>query len=126
MAQRTFNFASGDYPAGAEYAPNAPYNQSSLPEREFTVTVSSTLSKNTTVTTDDYDYDDGDITISDDNLAEAFRYDHYSPESLIKNAKELLEYAVTITRDKGMRDRMKDVIQECAGWTQEDFFICED
>lgn len=45
---------SGYYPPGAEYDPNAPYNQVDLPEKEIEVLVSVTLSKTVKVRVSDY------------------------------------------------------------------------
>lgn len=45
---------SGYYPPGAEYDPNAPYNQTDLPEKEIEVLVSVTLSKTVKVRVSDY------------------------------------------------------------------------
>ena len=39
----------GDYPPGAEYAPNAPYNQKEQEPLDIDVCVSCTLSKSTTI-----------------------------------------------------------------------------
>ena len=43
--------ASGYYPPGAEYDPNAPYNQSEPPEMEVELTATETLTKTITVWT---------------------------------------------------------------------------
>lgn len=45
---------SGYYPPGAEFDPNAPYNQKELPEKEIEVTVSITLSKTVKIKVSDY------------------------------------------------------------------------
>ena len=37
--------STGEYPLGAQYDPNAPYNKKPLPEKEVEVLVSITLSK---------------------------------------------------------------------------------
>lgn len=44
----------GYYPPGAEFDPNAPWNQEDPPEVEVDVTASHTISRDTTITTTDY------------------------------------------------------------------------
>lgn len=44
----------GGYPMGAQYDPNAPYNQKEQKEQEITVTVSITLSKTIKLSTNQY------------------------------------------------------------------------
>ena len=52
---------SGYYPPGAEFDPNAPYNQTEPEETEFRVRVIETIERETVVSTADYipSYDDG-------------------------------------------------------------------
>jgi hypothetical protein len=45
---------SGYYPPGAEFDPNAPWNQEDPSEVEVDVTASHTVSRDTTITTTDY------------------------------------------------------------------------
>ena len=49
-----------NYPPGAAHDPNAPYNEPLIPERDFDVEVTITMSKVVTITTDNYvpEYDD--------------------------------------------------------------------
>ena len=80
---------SGYYPPGAEFDPNAPYNQKELPEKEIEVTVSITLSKNVKIKVSDYtiysNEDDrgrcfDEIDYSDCNLKEAVEKQIYLPQ----------------------------------------------
>ena len=101
---------SGCYPAGAEFDPNAPWNEPVIPERDFDVTCSQSLSKTVTVTTDNYipgasgcDYEpdgeggycacgwhDPDDT-SDTNWSQEYDENgHYTPLELIEKYKEEL------------------------------------
>lgn len=99
------------YPAGAYRDPSAPYNQSDIPEEEFEVTCSQSLSRTTTVYTSNYipgasgvDYERDDEggcyatpwhdapDTSDTNWAEEYHdNDHYTPIQLIKLFKERCE-----------------------------------
>ena len=51
-----------NYPPGAAHDQNAPYNEPLIPERDFDVEVTITMSKVVTITTDNYvpEYDDED------------------------------------------------------------------
>lgn len=81
---------SGYYPVGAEYDPNAPWNQKENPEREIEVTVSVTLSKTIKVMVSDYDVinsgkdEDGnyfeDIDYSNCDLKEAVTNQELLPQ----------------------------------------------
>lgn len=101
---------SGYYPAGAEFDPNAPWNEVEVPERDFDITCSQSLSKTVTVTTNNYipgasgvDYEpdgeggycscgwqDPDDT-SNINWSEEYDENgHYTPLELIEKYKETL------------------------------------
>jgi len=99
-----------NYPAGAdnEYAP---WNEESIPEKDFDVTCSQSLSKTVTVTTNNYipgasgvDYEpddeggccavgwhDPDDTSDTDWEEEYHGSNHYTPLQLIQKFKEFLE-----------------------------------
>lgn len=90
---------SGYYPPGAEFDPNAPYNEKELPEKEIEVTVSITLSKTVKIKVSDYtiysiEADNGkcfdDIDYSDCDLKKAVKdqiilpqnaYNYITPKS---------------------------------------------
>ncbi len=61
----------GGYPLGAQYDPNAPYNQKDNPEIEVDVLVSITLSKSVKVRVSDYILDGDNIDLSDTDLKSA-------------------------------------------------------
>lgn len=120
---------SGYYPPGAEFDPNAPYNQVDNPEEEFKVTVSQSLSKTVTVFTSNYDletdYDDGDCyrncDTSDTHWEDAYAEDHYTPLQLIWFLKRLLE------DNEPISDNLKKhLIEECDNWCEDELeFIKE-
>ena len=109
------------YPAGAD-TPDAPWNQSDIPEEEFEVTCSQSLSRTATVWTSNYipsasgvDYEpDGeggycasswhdDPDTSDTNWAEEYKSNGYkTPLQLIQMLREYLE--------KDLRDIQKDML----------------
>ena len=115
------------YPAGAYNDPNAPFNEVYVPEQEFDVTISQTLSKDTTVTTNDYipgasgvDYEpddeggycscgwhDPDDT-SDTNWDKAYREEHYTPLELISMLKEKIQIELQEVEDDMCLPSMTD------------------
>lgn len=138
------------YPAGAYNDPNAPYNQEDVPDKDFEVTCSQTLSRTVTVTTNNYvpgasgvDYEpddeggccavgwqDPDDT-SDTNWAEEYKENGFkTPLELIGLLKEYLEKDLrSIQEDMLPNDRsykatkarmLKGLIEECEGWTEDE------
>ena len=124
-----------NYPWGAD-TPDAPWNQVEVPERDFDVIISQTLSKSTTVTTSNYipvsereeDFNNFYCDTSNTNWKDAYSESgHYTPLELIEKFKELLE--------KYMPDpivNMKDykkarfLIEECKNWIEDDIEIMEE
>lgn len=132
------------YPAGAYKDTNAPYNQSDIPEEDFEITCSQSLSKTVTVTTNDYipgaedvDYDvdeDGchaiyykeDPDTSDTNWEEAYNKEHYTPKKLLELFKEFLETYIPdpIVNIKEYK-RYKHLIKECSDWCSDELSFME-
>lgn len=50
VEQNNMKSGNGNYPIGAQYDPNAPWNEPELKEKEIDVTISITLSKTTKIT----------------------------------------------------------------------------
>lgn len=97
---------SGYYPPGAEFDPNAPWNEPGDPDpKEVEVAVSTTLSRNTTVWTSDYnaesweDWDIGDegetihtggvdYDFSDTDFKEAYTEEMYTVEEVLSKVSD--------------------------------------
>lgn len=131
---------SGYYPAGSEFDPSAPWNEPVIPEKEFEVTCSQSLSKTVPVITDNYipgasgvDYesdDEGGYTAvgwhdpddtSDTNWAEEYHAnDYHTPLQLI----QLFEQVLKNNLEHGIVFRSseftQDLINECKGWTEDE------
>lgn len=136
-----------NYPPGAEHDPNAPYNQVDVPEKEFDVTCSQSLSKTVTVWTNNYipgasgvDYEpddeggycavgwhDPDDT-SDTNWGDEYHdNDHYTPIQLIELFKESLKNQLEswkgmdeTSAGKAQIRRIEHLIEECSNWIEDD------
>ena len=129
-----------NYPPGAEYDMNAPYNQVDTPEKDFDVTCSQSLSKTVTVTTSNYvhyvedgcedgvgyhdEWDEFPNTNWSDEYSES---GHYTPLQLIqmlkvrveKELKELellpIDSRHPYTKAAEVR-KLKHLIEECDDW----------
>jgi len=141
------------YPAGAYNDPNAPYNQEDVPDMDFEVTCSQTLSRTVTVTTNNYvpgasgvDYEpDGEggydacgyqdpANTSDTNWSSEYASNgHKTPLELIQLFKETLEQQLKSW--EGMEDepcakkeihRIEHLIEECSNWTEDETEFVEE
>lgn len=119
---------SGYYPPGAEFDPNAPYNQVDPPEQEFEITITQTLSKSLSVFTDQYNFicdmdEDGVSTeydTSDTNWYDVYAENHHTPLQLIALFKRMLEQKEEIP------ERLRQqLIEECSEWCEEECEIVE-
>ena len=141
---------SGYYPPGAEFDVNAPYNQAEIPEKDFDVTISQTLSKDTTVTTNDYipgesgvDYEpDGeggycacgwqdDDDTSDTNWSNEYEANGYhTPLQLIQMLKDYLQKDLEKWQEEDKKTsnsgpafhvrRLQHLIEECDGFDEDE------
>ena len=143
-----------NYPAGAD-TPDAPWNQEDVPERDFEVTCSQTLSRTVTVTTNNYvpgasgvDYEpDGEggydacgyqdpADTSDTNWADEYHgNDHYTPLELINKFKEHLMKQWGIlkgaeeandAKTKYKKREIQHLIEECSNWTEDETEFVEE
>lgn len=123
-----------NYPVGADNK-DAPWNKEEAPIKEFDVFISQTLSKSTTVSTNNYIYnvekgEDGeveeDIDTSETNWERAYTEEHLTLIELIRECKKFLlkckqnEY---YSKDKVTIDKL---LRECEGWISDDLVIMED
>ena len=128
------------YPAGAYNDPNAPYNQSDVPDEDFEITCSQSLSKTVTVTTNNYipgasgvDYesdDEGgccavpwhdDPDTSDTNWADEYHAnDYHTPLQLLELFKDFLEENLKNGLVFKSPRFTEDLIKECSDWTEDD------
>ena len=133
-----------NYPPGAANDPNAPWNQVDVPEKDFDITCSQSLSRTAVVTTNNYtpgasgvDYEpddeggccacgwqDPDDT-SDTNWSQEYEKEHYTPLQLIQLFKVELERQYnecneTTSEGKIEARKLKHLIAECQGWQDDE------
>ena len=138
--------SNSNYPAMSQSQwDSAPFNEEDVPEEEFEVTCSQSLSRTATVVTTNYipgasgvDYepdDEGgcyasawhdDPDTSDTNWSQEYEANGYhTPLQLIQMFKEYLENhynAVSDATIEGKREcrRLKQLIEECDAWTNDE------
>lgn len=120
---------SGYYPLGAEYNPNAPWNQVDNPEREIEVTVSVTLSKTVKVRVSDYEIADSgkdedgeyfeDIDYSNCDLKGAVEEQYPTPDKILGTLSEFAKQYP----DRVYPNYKAEVF---SGWNVDDFEVVEE
>ena len=124
---------SGYYPAGlTDNTPGCPWSEPVIPEREFDVLVSQTLSRNTSIYTDDYcpEFDEEDgrtyANTEETDWKKAYQNVAMTPLGIIgaaeKIAKALLEQGQTRVGDV----YLKSLVKECEGWNEDELEVMEE
>ena len=111
---------------------SAPWNEPVVPNKTFDVLISQTLSKNTEVTTDDYnprfDEEDGPYADTEDtNFESAYMEEHMTPLQLIEKFKEFLtKHLPDPVVDIAEYKKWKKLISECDGWVEDELTVLEE
>lgn len=85
---------SGYYPPGAEFDPNAPWNQSEPPEIDIEVTVKETLSKDTSVVTNNAWY------VTDEEGCRYLEDENFCPTDEYEKQNDLLSVVIAKAREE--------------------------
>lgn len=104
-----------DYPMGAD-TPDAPWNEVDPPEKPFSVTVSCSISKDVSVTSTEYDYDDKLECPWNDYVAS-----EYTPSEIIEFAKQCAKYMLS-NKDFKVKSKygLEKMIDSCTGWNTDE------
>lgn len=121
---------SGYYPPGAEFNPNAPWNQVDIPDKEIEVTVSVTLSKTVKVNVNDYKIDGGldedgpyyEYDYSECDLHKAVEEQVVLPQNLAEYTERMFNHDLNL-KAVGMPKYLKSALEDCKGWTVDDFEV---
>lgn len=122
--------ANSNYPPMSQSEwDSAPFNQEDLPEREFEVAVSYSISKDAKVTTDDYDggeYDEDGYWCAGDmnNPTEAYENSSKSITEILEFAKKCAEYMLS-TKNYEIEDKysLRELLDSCQGWNVDKFNV---
>jgi hypothetical protein len=113
-----------NYPPGAAHDPSAPYNEPVIPEKDFDVEVTITMSKVVTVTTNDYapeiDDEDGSVYANTENTEweKAFENSgHFTIADLIEELKGyVVEDMKTCAPNTGKGAHLQRLLLACEDW----------
>ena len=123
-----------------DHSPNTPWNEPYIPERDFDISISQTLSRSTSVTTNDWcpagDEDDFYVDTSDTCWSEVIKENGCkTPLDLIAMLKEYLQKDLDrieeIAKEKNenkefLERKYQFLIEECEGWVEDDLAISEE
>ena len=112
-----------NYPPGAD-TPDAPWNQPVIPEREFDVEVTITMSKVVTITTDnyvpEYDDEDGHTYANTENTEWDKEFEnsgHFTIADLIEELKGyVVEDMKTCAQNTRKVSHLKRLLLACEDW----------
>lgn len=125
-----------NYPPGAAHDPNAPYNEVEVPEREFDVTISMSLSRTVQCYTNKYipevDEENGHLYVdtSDTPWSEVYGDNHKTIPELLEELKKYIQKDLdNLMSDDSKSDkafhrrRLEHLMLECDDWVvnEEDY-----
>lgn len=119
------------YPTGSYSDPDAPWNQPMIPGKDYSVTVSQTLSKSVTVFTDQYKEEvdeDGHVfaNTEDTDWRSIYGEQHMTILELLAECKSKLETLMDTPIGSKEHKRIAYLIAECESWVEDDFAVNED
>ena len=110
------------YAPGSYYDDQAPWNDSSNPERDFDVEVTETVSRKTYITSDNYnlwyDDEDGSTTVDTDpvEFAKCYEEQCWSIVELVEHMRWLLEKWRPSDMYKKDKEEYERILEEADGW----------
>ena len=113
-----------NYPPGAAHDQNAPYNEPLIPERDFDVEVTITMSKVVTINTDnyvpEYDDEDGHTYANTENTEWDKEFEnsgHFTIADLIEELKGyVVEDMKTCAPNTGKGAHLQRLLLACEDW----------
>lgn len=102
----------------------APWNMEDKQDKKFDCNVSQTLSKNTSVYTNDYEYDCGSLITDSVPWEDTYCEQHYTPLDLIQAFERLLEKL----KEEGSvvwKDYYLEFLKECNGWVEDELCVTD-
>lgn len=117
-----------NYPPGADTS-DAPWNQPTIPDKEFEVSVQETLCRISEIVTDNYipGYRDEEGYWEDDDTSDTdwekeYKEQHHTILQLLAELKEMAEKELkTLSKADYKREwKLKSIIEDCEGWELDD------
>lgn len=106
----------------------APWEEVVVPEENFKVCASQTLSRSTEVGTQDYTWDIGEEypDTSETDWKTAYLAQHYSPLEIIEATQKIVQ-ALLATGQKCVAGiYLKSLLEDCKDWVCDDFEVVEE
>lgn len=119
------------YPAGAYNDPNAPYNEVEYPEHDFDMAVSVTLTRDATITTNQYnayvDNEDGHTEYETDSIEWKNEYEsqYWTIPQLLDKMRTLLDKWKPEKMERADKHLYERIMDESTGWEQEEMEVIE-
>lgn len=111
------------YAPGTYNNPRAPWNEVEIPEREFDVKVEYSLSKKTSIESNNYYIDespDGSYLGTEDiDWQGEYKEQHKTPLDLITLFKQHLEKELETVTLRTRKNELEYLIEECSGWVED-------
>lgn len=110
----------------------APFNEVEVPEREFDVCISQSLSKSTSIYTQDYqpEYDEEDghtyANTMDTDWKKAYQDVAMTPLDIINAASEIAEALLKEGKTRVGGVYLKSLVEECKDWINDELEVMEE
>ena len=134
---------SGYYPPGAEFDPNAPYNQSEPEPVEVDVTISQSLSRSTKIKVTDYisnEWEDVEpnnkggfyrtkeieYDFSDSDLKGAYERQEYTISELLDYLKDYLITDINKCNEESKKRKLQHILKCCEDWEVDETEVIEE
>ena len=119
-----------NYPAGADNE-MAPWNEPVIPEREFDVLVSQTLSRDASIYTDDYcpEFDDETgrtyANTEETDWKKAYCNVAMTPLEIINAAEKIAKTLLEQGQTRVGEVYLKSLVRDCEGWVEDETEVME-
>ena len=123
--------AADYYAPGSYNDPSAPWNEPTIPDKEFDVFVSQTLSRDASIYTDDYcpEFDEETgrtyANTEETDWKKAYQDVAMTPLEIIGAAEKIAKALLEQGQTRVGRVYLKSLIEDCEGWTEDETEVCQ-
>ena len=124
---------NSNYPAMSQSQwDSAPFNEPDVPEKEFDVTISQTLSKSTSIYTQDYqpEYDEENGHVyadtSQTDWKKAYNDAAMTPLDIIQSAEKIAKALLEEGKTRFAGIYLKSFVEECQDWNNDETEVIEE
>lgn len=104
---------------------NAPFNQEDLPEKPFDILISCSLSKDTTICSNNYNPDGKYGNAELNNPVNAYMEHHYTILGLLDILSDIVKEKLKDNKNhsKYYLDKWNQILNDCSGWVVDDEIV---